>query len=53
MSRLSVTAGNVNAQIIDRMIDLLDLRGDIPGKFLLVFDQFTNEILQFKDQIDR
>jgi hypothetical protein len=35
------------------MVDFLDLRGNIPGKFLLVFDQLIDEILQFNNQIDR
>jgi len=49
---LAIT-GNVNAQIIDGMVDFLDLRGNIPGKFLLVFGQFINKIFQFNDQIYR
>jgi hypothetical protein len=53
ISRLSAITGNINTQIIDGMVDFLDFRGNIPGKFLLVFDQFINKILQFIDQIDR
>jgi hypothetical protein len=34
------------------MIDFLYFRGNIPGEFLLVFDQLVDEILQFADQID-
>jgi len=34
------------------MINILDLGGNIPGEFLLVFDQLVDEILQLHDQID-
>jgi len=50
---LSAITCNINAQIIDRMVDFLYFRGNIPGEFLLVFDQFIDEILQFYNQIDR
>jgi hypothetical protein len=34
------------------MVYFFDLGGNIPGEFLLVFDQLVDEILQFHDQID-
>jgi hypothetical protein len=34
------------------MVYFLYFRGNIPGKLLLVFDQFIDKIFQLNDQID-
>jgi hypothetical protein len=35
------------------MVNIFDFGGNIPGEFLLVFDQLIDEILQLDNQIDR
>jgi hypothetical protein len=35
------------------MVYFLYFRGNIPGEFLLVFDQFIDEIFQLDNQVDR
>jgi len=50
---VSLVFSEVDAQIADGLLDFLDFNGDIPGEFLLVFDNLIDEKLQFPDQVDR
>ena len=52
-STLSLVFRKVDAEVTDSFLDFFDLHCDIPGEFLLVFDDLINEKLQFIYQIDR
>ena len=53
ISGLTAVTGNIKPQVIYGMIDFFNLCGNVAGKFLLIFNDFSNKILQFIDQIDR